>query len=684
MEQKIKETISQMTLEEKISLLTGNGYTMHTTAVERVGIPAKRFADGPMGVRIARDDKGRPSLDTSATAFPCLAAVGSTWDVALTEEMGKALAKDCIHIGVDCLLGPAINIKRHIFCGRNFEYVSEDPVLAGEIGAAYIKGLESLGVSASLKHYALNSQETDRLLVSADVDLRTAMEIYMKPFEIAVKKGQPGSVMCAYNKIHSIWCAENKWLLEEILREKWGYKGYVVSDWGAVHNPSRSFANGLDLQMPGNFNIQEDIQKGLSEGLITEADIDRAVSRFLTYVFGYEKAEITYDRDEQHALARKIAADGCVLLKNENDVLPITKEKYKKIAVIGEYAVNPYFQGQGSAEVYPQSEYIESPLEELKKNLGPEVEVVYKEMYNRSRVSETMQWILTGELGEFVEDADLVIFFVGDMAEADTENFDRRTAEHNNYQKMFVNYALEIGKKVVVVNQSGGAMIFNGVFSHKIDDADAVVQMWLGGEAGGGAVADVLCGKVNPSGKLSETFPKKLRRDLDYPGENFILSYDEKEEVGYRYYDRHINEIAYPFGFGLSYTTFAYDNLTVTREGDAYTVALDVTNTGKVDGAEVVQTYVTDPVATVKRAEKDLRAFTKVFLKAGETKRVTMSVPVYEMGYYNVLLRDFVTEPGEYIFKVGASSQDIRLEQSVILSDPVPYSTVPTGECTLG
>ncbi len=684
MKQKIQETISKLTLEEKISLLTGNGYTMRTTEVERAGIPAKRFADGPQGVRIARDEKGNPDYESNATAFPCLASVGSTWDVELTHKLGQALAKDCIHIGVDCLLGPGNNIKRHPFGGRNFEYVSEDPVLSGEISAAYINGLQSLGVAASLKHFALNNQETDRLNVSADVDLRTAFEIYLKAFEIAVKKSQPASVMCAYNKIHSIWCSENRWLLEEVLREKWGYTGYVVSDWGAVHNPSRSFANGLDLQMPGNFNIQEDVKKGLEEGLITEADIDRAVSRFLTYIFGYNKAEITYSRDEQHATAREIATAGCVLLKNEDETLPITKEKYEKIAVVGEYAVSPYMQGQGSAEVYPKPEYIDSPLEELKKAFDGEIEFKYVEMYKKSAIAGTMQWIKAGELHEFVSDCDLVVFFVGDMGGVDTENFDRTTAEFSNYQKMFVSNTIGSGKKVVVVNQSGGPMLFNGIFGVTMNDAPAIVQMWLAGEAGGGAIADILCGKVNPSGKLSETFPKRIRTDLNFPGENYILTYNEKEEVGYRYYDRHVNEIAYPFGFGLSYTTFGYDNLIVTREGENYLVSLDVTNTGKVDGAEAVQTYVTDPVSSVKRPEKELRAFTKVFLKAGETKRVTMTVPVYELGYYNVLLRDFVTEPGEYIFKVGASSQDIRLTQSVTYSDPAPYSTVATGECTLG
>ena len=683
MEQKIKKVISEMTLEEKISLLTGNGYTMRTTAVERVGIPAKRFADGPQGIRIPCDEKGNPDLNSNATAFPCLASVGATWDTELVGKLGKALARDCIHEGVHCLLGPGGNIKRHPFGGRNFEYVSEDPVLSGEICAAYINGLQSLGVAASLKHYALNNQETDRLDVSADVDLRTAMEIYLKSFEIAVKKSQPASVMCAYNKIHSIWCSENRWLLEEVLREKWGYTGYVVSDWGAVHNPSRSFANGLDLQMPGNFKIQEDIKKGLEEGLITEGDIDRAVSRFLTYIFGYDFAEVDYDRDEQHAVAREVAAAGCVLLKNDG-VLPITKEKYKKIAVIGEYAVSPYMQGQGSAEVYPQPDYVDSPLIELKKALGDDVEIVYKEMYKKAAVHDTMQWIKAGELNEFTQDCDLVIFFVGDLAGVDTENFDRSTAEFSNYQKMFVTNTIGDGKKVVVVNQSGGPMLFNGIVGKTMNDAHAIIQMWLAGEAGGSAIVDILCGKVNPSGKLSETFPKRIRTDLNYPGENYILTYNEKEEVGYRYYDRHPDEIAYPFGHGLSYTTFGYDNLTVTREGDDYIVAVDITNTGAVDGAEAVQTYVTDTVASVKRPEKELRAFTKVFLKAGETKRVTMTVPLYELGYYNVLLREFVTEPGEYVFKVGASSRDIRLQQAVMVNDAVPYSTTAKGECTLG
>lgn len=662
----------QLTLEEKVSLLTGDNYMM-TAAVERVGLKAKRFADGPHGVRIS-------SREGDCTAFPNLCTVGATWDTALVEKMGVALARDCIAHEVDCILGPGVNIKRHIRCGRNFEYVSEDPVIAGEIGAAYVNGVQSLGVATSLKHYAFNNQELDRLTVNADVDLRTAMELYLKPFEIVVKKAGPKSIMCAYNKFHAIWCAENKYLLTEILRDTWGYDGYVVSDWGAVHNPSRSFAAGLDLQMPGNDHIQEQIAEGLKQGLITEADIDRAAGRVIAYLLDRPETDIVYDRDEQHRIAREVAAAGCVLLKNENNLLPITKEKYKKIAVIGEYAKNPLMQGQGSAEVYPDAAYIDSPIAELQKLLGDGVEIKYLEMYKKAEFHTTMQWGRYGEVAAFVADADLVLFFVGDMESSDTENFDRRTAELSPYQGMFINNIFGMDKKIAVINQSGSAMIFGSWANH----VDAIVHMGLGGEAAGGGIADVLCGVVNPSGRLAETFPTQERTDLSYHGAESALEYSEGLAVGYRYYDAHPDEIAYPFGFGLSYTDFTYDHITVEREGDAYAVSFDLKNTGAADGAEVVQLYSSDPASMVNRPQKELRAFSKVFLKAGETKRVTLRVPVRDLGYYNVLLRDWVTEPGAYLLQVGASSQDIRLCASITVSDAAPYSMTPTGECTIG
>ena len=665
----IKNIISKMTIKEKAELLTGDG-GMLTHAIERLGVPAKNFADGPHGVRHEKDE--------NCTSFPNLCCAAATWDSDLVYEMGVALAKDCIEHDVDMLLGPGINIKRYANCGRNFEYMSEDPVVSGELGAAYINGLQSLGVAASLKHYALNNQEKDRLQVSVEADERSLREIYLKGFEIAVKKSNPASVMCAYNKYQSIWCSENKYLLNDILKEEWGFKGFVVSDWGAVQNTGRAIAAGLDLQMPHCWNMAERVEAALKDGTLSEERLNNAAERFLKFVMSKKAEKGGYDRDELHALCRKIVAAGCVLLKNEDNVLPITKDKYKKIAVIGEYGKNPLSYGQGSAEVFPHDCYVESPLEELKKAL-PECEFVYDTVYEKRAFSDVMLWPKKGAFGGFIKDCDLVLMFVGAMESEDTENFDRRTLELNPNQEMFIEAATDAGKKVVVICQSGSAMIF-GKWRHKVD---GILQMWLGGEAAGGGIADVLTGKVNPSGRLPETFPKKARYDLD-TGNGLVVKYSEGLEVGYRYYDSHTDEIAYPFGFGLSYTKFEYNNASLNGKGENLEISFTLKNTGKFDGAEVVQLYSAKPLSCVSRAPKELKAFKKVFLKAGEEKTVTLSLPVCDLAYYNPALKDWIVEPGDYKLYIASSSQDIRLEFDFSYNKEAPYTINQISEGMIG
>lgn len=668
---KINEILSKLTFEEKAKLLTGAG-PMATAEVGRLGLNAKKFADGPHGVRT--------DISKNCTSFPNLCLVGATWDKELIHKMGVALAKDCIENDVDMLLGPGVNIKRHILCGRNFEYISEDPVLAGELAAAYINGLQSLGVAASLKHFAANNQEKYRSSVSVDADIRTLMEIYLKAFEIAIKKSSPASVMCAYNKLHSIWCSENKFLLTEVLRDMWGYNGFVVSDWGAVHNPPRAFKAGLDMQMPKNANIETHLKNALENGEITMEEIDVATKRMIEFLLQRKTETITYNRDEQHKVAREISAKGTVLLKNEENVLPLSKEKYNKIAIIGEFAKNPLIGGQGSAEVKVQNDYIDSPYDEIKKILGDDVETKYLEMYQKTSFSASMLWPKGGEFIDFIKDCDIVVLFIGSMESEDTEMLDRRTAEFNPNYELFINYAVDSGKKVVVVMQSGSAMIL-GDWK---DGVHAIVQMWLGGESAGGGVADVLCGIVNPSAKLSETFPTKLRSDLNYPGNGHTIEYHEKGLIGYRYYDLHPEEITYPFGHGLSYTSFEYSDLEVNRNDNMLDISFNLTNTGDVAGAEVCQVYIGDPVSTVTRPVKELKAFEKVYLASGETKKVSLSIDIKDIGYYNVLLKDWITEPGKYIVYVGASSRDIKLEKSVFIDNKIPYTMSKTSEAMIG
>ena len=665
----IKELISNLTLEEKATLLNGDG-NMITHAVERLGIPTKNLADGPHGVRHAKEE--------NCVSFPNLCCAAATFDPELIYEMGVALGEDCIEHDVDMLLGPGINIKRYARCGRNFEYMSEDPVVSGELGVAYINGLQSLGVAASLKHFALNNQEKNRSNISVEADERTLREIYLKGFEIAVKKSQPKSVMCAYNKYQSVWCSENKYLLNDILKKEWGFKGFVISDWGAVQNVGRATAAGLDLHMPNNKYLAEDIKKALDDGTLTEQRLNEAVERVLSFVLSNKKENIDYSREKCHEVARRVAANGTVLLKNNNDVLPLTSEKYKKIAVVGEYGDEALINGQGSAGVLPHDNCIESPLEELKKAL-PETEFVYYKTYAKREYSDVMLWPKVAGFCQSIKDCDIVLMFVGAMDSEDTEFFDRRTIELNPNQEMFIEGAVNIGKKVVVICQSGSAMAF-GKWRNSVD---GILQMWLGGEAAGGGLADVLTGKVNPSGRLPETFPKKERRDLD-TGNGLVVRYSEGLEVGYRYYDSHPEEIAYPFGFGLSYTDFEYKNANLERNGDDLKITFTLKNIGNVDGAEVVQLYSSKPLSCVTRVPKELKAFKKVYLKAGEEKQVEITLPYNDLAYYNSVIKDWVVESGEYKLHIASSSRDIRLTVDFEANDKIPYTMKQISEAMIG
>ncbi len=663
----IEKIIKEMTFEEKAKFLTGAG-SMGTFALERFGIGEINFADGPHGVRHDPEE--------NCTHFPNLCNLGSTWSVETARKMGSALADDCIEHDVDMLLGPGINIKRNILCGRNFEYVSEDPVLAGEIAAGYIEGLQEKGVSACLKHFAANSLEEQRLLMSAEIDERTLREIYLKGFEIAVKKGKPDSVMCAYNKINAVWCSENKFLLKEILKDEWNYDGMVVSDWGAVQNIGRAISAGLDLQMPDNPDIVKELKESLANGLVTMEEIDEAVRRMLRFADRKPLEKGGYDRYKQHKIAQEIAADGVVLLKNDNDVLPITAKKYKKITVVGEYAASALIGGQGSAEVLQSAEYTDSPLEELKKRL-PDVEIDYMEVYKKGEFFDSMLWRFGEDFKAGIKDSDFVLFFAGSMVSEDTECLDRRTAYINQNFESFMKWAQEENKRTAVVLQNGGALIFG----HPLNNVNAIVEMWLAGEGAGGAVADVLCGNINPSGKLSETFPKKMRTDIKQLTDNLVLEYSERFDVGYRYYDKHPEEINYPFGHGLSYTSFEYKDITVS---DDLAVEFTLKNTGDVDGAEVVQLYVGDPVSTVVRPIKELKKFRKVFLKAGEEKKVRFELSPSDLAYYNVMLHDWVVENGRFDIYIGSSSRDIRLTKSIVYNGNMRYSIQQINDSMIG
>ena len=668
---RIHEIMKEMTLEEKLQLLTGAG-GMETFAVERLGISSKKMADGPHGIR--SEESG------DCVSFPNLCCVGATWDVDLTYKLGQALADECIERNISMLLAPGINIKRNILCGRNFEYFSEDPLLSGELGVAYINGLQRKGVGASLKHYACNNQEEDRTEVSVDVDIRTLREIYLKGFEIAVKKANPASVMCAYNRVNSIWCSENKYLLTDILKKEWKYEGFVVSDWGAVHDMGRAVSAGLDLQMPRNHNIIGELKKALEEQKASMEDIDKAVSRILHFVIKPEPEPAPYNRIRQHEIAQEIAATGMVLLKNEKNTLPLTADKYRKIAVIGEFADSPLISGQGSAEVNVESGYVDNPLEELRKAFHGEVEIQYRDFFRKKEFSETMLWPRTGEFQEFIEDSDAVIVFIGSMISEDTEHFDRRTARFNPNYEMFIHLACDSHKKVIVVMQTGGAMLLGSWYKR----VHGIVQMWLAGEGAGKAIADVLIGRVNPSGRLPETFPKIMRNGLEYPGDGLIVEYNEKLEVGYRYYDRHPEEICYPFGHGLSYSEFVYEDMQVSAEEDGLYIIVTVSNISDVDGSEIVQVYVGGGNGSVRHPLKELKAFKKLFIKAGNKETAEFMLPLEELSYFNVMQNRFVVETGEYTVYAGASSRDIRCRKEIRIKGNEAYTLKRVGQDMIG
>lgn len=669
------EKIKQMTFSEKAMLLTGEGF-LTTAALPRLDIPSIEMADGPHGVRHATAKKEPCLIEGGCVCFPTASAASATWNRELIYKMGQGIAKDCLEEKFDVILGPGVNIKRVPLCGRNFEYFSEDPIVAGELGAAYISGVQSYGVATSLKHFAANNQETNRKNISSEVDERTLREIYLRGFEIAVKKAKPMTVMNSYNKLNAIWCSENKWLQREVLRDEWGFEGAVLSDWGAVHNIALALKNGTNLQMPTNVNIESELKLAMENGVITEEEIDHALLGLLDFIDAVKavpKDETPYDRKKQHQIAKEIADEAITLLKNEDSILPIDPKKYKKITVFGNYAKNPMYMGGGSSKVFTSSEYIDTPYDFIKKHIADECELSFCELFDK-------QWI--PDRGDSMMDArkyslecDLAIVFAGRLFTEDTESFDLYDLRLESYMDVCLETICDRCKNVVIVLQSGTAVI-PGYWK---DKAKGIVDMWLCGEACGSAIADVLFGKVNPSGKLSETFAYNLNPLLDYPGDGLKVTYPEQWRVGYRYFDLHPEQIWYPFGYGLSYTTFEYSDLKlssekVTDEDMELTVSFKVKNTGSMAGKETVQLYISDVESIVSKPMKELKDFDKIYLEPGEEKEVVFHLDERSFAYYNINLHEWCVESGEYKVLIGASSQDIRLEQSFFVANKACYT----------
>jgi beta-glucosidase len=675
----IQSIIAQMTLEEKAALCTGAS-SWTTAPVDRLGIPEMIVSDGPHGVRRVPDLHAMGMESLPATCFPTASCLASTWNVGLIHKMGEALAEECIALNVDVLLGPGANMKRSPLGGRNFEYFSEDPYLAGEMAASMINGIQSKGVGTSLKHYAANNQEFQRFSISAEIDERTLREIYLPAFETAVKKAKPWTVMCSYNKVNGTFASEHHYLLTDILKNEWGFEGLVVSDWGAVRDRVAALKAGLDWEMPGPQDRRvKAVVEAVRSGKLDECVLDESVRRILNIVFKAKETPKygTFDADAHHELAHQIAAEGMVLLKN-NGLLPLKGQQH--IAVIGRAAENAHFQGGGSSHINPTKVAI--PFKELQALAG-NAELTYAKGYptDNSFRQEMIDQAVT-----LARSADVAVLYIALPTFKESEGYDRKDLDLTTQQITLIKAVSKVQPNTVVVLNNGAPV----AMSEWIEGVAAVLEGWMMGQAGGAAIADVLFGKVNPSGKLAETFPIKLAdtpSQLNWPGGAGEVHYGEGLFIGYRYYDAKQMPVLFPFGHGLSYTTFSYGNAKVStknfKDVDGLTVTVDVTNTGKFAGKEIVQVYVHDQKSGLVRPEKELKGFAKVELQPGETKSVSIQLDFRAFAYYHPEYKQWITENGDFDILIASSAADIRETVTVTLESTLCLPCILDKESTI-
>lgn len=679
--EKLQELIGKMTLEEKASLCSGADF-WHTESVERLGIPAMMVSDGPHGLRKQDQEADHLGVNDSikAVCFPAGCGTAASFNRELITGMGEVLGEECQAEGVGVILGPAVNIKRSPLCGRNFEYYSEDPMVASEMAGALIKGVQSKNVGTSIKHFLANNQETRRMSSSSEVDERTLREIYLAAFEGAVSSQKPWTVMCSYNKINGTYAAEHKEALTDILRGEWGFDGFVVSDWGAVNNRVPDLEAGLDLEMPASGGINDkQIVDAVKEGRLEESVLDRAVVRILNIVYRFEETRdksAVFDRDKDHEYAKKVAEETIVLLKNEDGLLPLPEKE--EIAFIGKYARQPRFQGGGSSHI---NSHKVTGAWDVVKDWGS---ITFAEGYGDQE--DVTDEALIAEAVEKAGKAKAAVIFAGLPDAFESEGFDRSHMGMPNCQNELINRVAAVQPNTIVVLHNGSPVEMPWA-----DQVKGIVEAYLSGQAVGAAVVDILFGKVNPSAKLPETFPYKLEDNpsyLYYLGEGDKVEYREGVFVGYRYYDTKKMDVRFPFGYGLSYTTFAYSNLKLSaaqiKDTDTLTVSVDVTNTGSMAGKEVVQLYVSDVESTVIRPVKELKGFDKVDLQPGETKTVTFTLGKRAFAYWNTQIHDWHVESGEFRILVGKSSRDIQLEETVTVESTVKLPVHFTLDSTFG
>ncbi len=662
----IKALVSQMTLEEKAGLCSGLDF-WHTKPVERLGVPSVMVSDGPHGLRKQDEKADHLGVNDSikAVCMPAACATASSFDRDLMGRMGQAIGDSCQHEKLGVVLGPAVNIKRSPLCGRNFEYFSEDPYLAGEMSAAYINGVQSKNVGTSIKHFAANSQEHRRMSSSSNADERTLREIYFPAFEISVRKAQPWTVMCSYNRINGVYASENPWLLTDVLRGEWGFKGYVMSDWGAVSDRVAGVAAGLDLEMPSSGGINDrKIVAAVKSGELDEKIVDQACERILEINYRYldnARPETPWDQEADHQLSARIAEECMVLLKNDG-ILPLNKTD--EVAFIGEFAAKPRFQGGGSSHI---NAFRTTSAVEAAQGLP----VTYVQGYSAARDMATDEMI--AEAVQAAKAAKVAVVFAGLPDAYESEGYDRTHMAMPACQNRLIEAVAEANPNTVVVLHNGSPVEMPWLGKVK-----AVLEAYLGGQAVGIAAVRLLYGDANPCGHLAETFPVKLSDNpsyLYYGGEGDEADYREGVFVGYRYYDKKEMPVLFPFGFGLSYTTFACSNLRLSgakiTDQETLTATVTVTNTGSRAGKTVVQLYVGDRESTVLRPIRELKGFEKVELQPGESRDVTFTLDKRAFAYWNAAIHDWHVETGAFTIEVGQSSRDIEVSGEVTVESTV-------------
>ncbi len=683
---KIRALIAQMTLEEKASLCSGADM-WHTKTVERLGVPASMVADGPHGLRKQNPGQRHVNDSVPSVCFPAGCAGAASFNRTLLYELGVALGNECQAEGVDVILGPALNVKRSPLCGRNFEYYSEDPYLAGQMAAAEIRGVQSRGVGACPKHFLANSQEHRRMSTSAQIDERTLREIYLASFEGAVKGGKPWTIMSSYNRINGRYVGETKEFLTDILRDEWGFDGYVMSDWGAVNDRVPDLIAGLDLEMPASGGANDRrIAEAVRAGKLDEAVLDRACERILNIVcraVEHRRPGGEFDRAKDHALARRMAGETTVLLKNDIldpaegvPILPLRPGQ--KIAFIGKYAASPRYQGGGSSHI--NSAFVTDALSAM-ADWG---DVTYAPGFDDA--ADVADPALQAEAVAAAKAADVAVIFAGLPDNFESEGYDRRHMRLPDCQNALIEAVCAAQENVVVVLHNGSPVELPWC-----DRVKGILEAYLGGDAVGGAVADILTGKVNPSGHLPETFPLRLEDNPSYPwygGEGDVSEYREGVFVGYRWYDKKNMDVRFPFGHGLSYTTFVCEGLMADREEmtdrDMLTVTVNVANTGDRPGAVAVQLYVSPPAGDVIRPVRELRDFEKVYLQPGEQRLLVFYLKKRAFACWNTALHDWHVESGEYRVEIGFSSRDIQASVPVRVTSTVTPPRRYTLNSTIG